>query len=105
MPIRLRDFIEDADGWIYAVSTYDNEEKIGAVLRYVPEADGERVHPSGRRYKKYDFEEAYAFIARHKPQYAGLLHRIPHEDVKRVYKPDLGDRAYRRHPPPGEETG
>jgi uncharacterized protein len=87
-PIRLRDFIEDADGWLYAVSTYDNREKIGAVLRYVPEDDGKRVHPSGRRYNKYDFEEAYAHVARYKPQYAGLLHRIPHEDVVRVYKPD-----------------
>lgn len=88
-PPRLRDFIEDADGWLYAVSTYDNDEKIGGVLRYVPEECGTRVHPSGRRYTKYDFDEAYAFIARHKPRYAGLLHRIPYEDVKRVYKPDL----------------
>lgn len=89
VPLRLRDFIEDADGWLYAVSTYDNDNAIGAVLRYVPEPDGKRVHPSGRRYTKYDFEEAYAYIARHKPQYAGLLHRIPHEDVRAVYKPDL----------------
>ena len=89
MPIRLRDFIEDADGWIYAVSTYDNDEKVGGVLRYVPETDGKRVHPSGRRYTKYDFEEAYALIAKNKPQYAGLLHRIPHGDIRKVYKPDL----------------
>jgi predicted nucleotidyltransferase len=88
-PIRLRDFIEDRDGWIYAVSTYDNADKIGCVLRYVPEADGERVHASGTRYKKYDFEDAYEFIAQHKPQYAALLQRIPYSDVKRVMKPDL----------------
>ena len=88
-PVRLRDFIEDADGWIYAVSTYDNNDKIGTVLRYVPEPGGKRVHPSGRRYTKYDFEEAYAHVAKYKPQYAGLLHRIPPADVKRVYKPDL----------------
>ena len=87
-PVRLRDFVEDADGWLYAVSTYDNDEKIGTVLRYVPEPDGKRIHPSGRRYTKYDFEEAYAHIAKYKPQYAGLLHWIPHADVKRVYKPD-----------------
>ena len=86
--VRLRDFVEDADGWLYAVSTYDNDEKIGTVLRYVPEPDGKRVHPSGRRYTKYDFEEAYAHIAKYKPQYAGLLHRIPHADVKKIYKPD-----------------
>ncbi|MFA4849933.1 MAG: DNA polymerase subunit beta [Methanoregula sp.] len=87
-PIRLRDFIEDNDGWIYAVSTYDNADKIGCVLRYVPDADGERLHASGTRYKKYDFEDAYAFIAQHKPQYAALLQRIPYNDVKRVWKPD-----------------
>jgi hypothetical protein len=88
-PVRLRDFIEDADGWLYAVSTYDNETFAGCVLRYVPDPGGKRIHPSGRRYTKYDFEEAYAFIARHRPQYAGLLHRIPYTDIKRVYKPDL----------------
>ncbi len=89
VPVRLRDFIEDADGWLYAVSTYDNEDFAGCVLRYVPDPDGKRVHPSGQRYTKYDFEEAYAFIARNKPQYAGLLHRIPCTDIKRVLKPDL----------------
>jgi predicted nucleotidyltransferase len=98
-PIRLRDFIEDRDGWVYAVSTYDNADKIGCVLRYVPDADGERMHASGTRYKKYDFEEAYAFIARHKPQYADLLQRIPYCDIKRVWKPDEELPAIaRRHP-------
>jgi hypothetical protein len=89
LPVRLRDFIEDIDGWIYAVSTYDNSEKIGCVLRYVPDTRGERVSPSGTRYKKYDFEDAYAFIERHKPQYSDLVQRIPHQDVKRILKPEL----------------
>ena len=89
LPLRLRDFIEDPDGWLYAVSTYDNDDRIGCVLRYVPDENGTRVHPSGRRYTKYDFEEAFAHVARHKPAYAGLLHRIPHSDVLRVLKPDL----------------
>jgi uncharacterized protein len=89
IPVRLRDFVEDADGWIYAVSTYDNQEKVGAVLRYVPEPGGTRVHPSGKRYTKYDFEDAYAYILRFKPQYAGLLHRIPYEDIRKIYKPDM----------------
>jgi predicted nucleotidyltransferase len=89
LPVRLRDFIEDGDGWLYAVSTYDNTEAVGCVLRYVPDAEGERVHASGRRYAKYDFEEAYALIRQKKPQYAGLLHRVPFGDVKRVLKPDL----------------
>ena len=48
LPVRLRDFIEDPDGWIYAVSTYDNDVRVGCVLRYVPDDDGERVDPSGQ---------------------------------------------------------
>jgi len=88
LPVRLRDFIEDFDGWIYAVSTYDNSEKIGCVLRYVPDIHGERVNPSGTRYRKYDFEDAYAFISCHKPQYSDIVQRIPQQDVKRVYKPE-----------------
>ena len=87
-PVRLRDFIEDEDGWLYAVSTYDNDERIGCVLRYVPDEQGERVNAEGRHYTKYDFEEAYDLISRRKPQYAGLLHHVPHGDVKRVLKPD-----------------
>jgi predicted nucleotidyltransferase len=88
LPVRLRDFIEDGDGWLYAVSTYDNTEAVGCVLRYVPDEKGERIHASGRRYSKYDFDEAYALVQQRKPQYAGLLHRVPFSDVKRVLKPD-----------------
>ena len=98
-PIRIRDFIEDVEGWIYAVSTYDNADKIGCVLRYVPDTGGERIHASGTRYKKYDFEDAYTFIAQHKPQYADLLQRSPCSDVKRVLKPDVElPHIARQHP-------
>lgn len=87
-PVRLRDFIEDRDGCLYAVSVYDNQDRIGCVLRYVPEPEGERCHPSGRRYNKYDFEDAFRYIARHKPQYLDLVHRVPLSDIARIYKPD-----------------
>ncbi len=98
-PVRLRDFIEDRDGWLYAVSTYDNRESVGCVLRYVPDPRGERVHRSGKRYTKYDFGEAYALIAEKKPEYAGLLHRVPYRDIARVLKPDLEiGRIARDHP-------
>jgi hypothetical protein len=89
LPIRLRDFVEDPDGWLYAVSTYDNEKNVGCVLRYVPDDKGERIGPSGQRYLKYDFEDAYRKIAREKPAYAGLVQRIPAGDLRRVLKPDL----------------
>lgn len=99
LPVRLRDFIEDADGWLYAVSAYDNAESAGCVLRYIPDPAGKRIHASGQHYTKLDFGEAYALVAGRKPQYAGLLHRIPYADVKRVLKPELaiGDIA-RDHP-------
>ena len=89
IPIRLRDFVEDSDGWLYAVSTYDNDEKVGCVLRYVPDENGERENPSGNRYKKYDFDDAYAFIRHHKPHYSNLVQRIPIHDVKKVLKPEI----------------
>jgi predicted nucleotidyltransferase len=88
-PVRLRDFIEDTDGWLYAVSTYDNDEKVGCVLRYVPDEKGERVNPSGTRYKKFDFEDAYAFIAHNKPHYSNLVQRVPLQDIKTVLKPEV----------------
>jgi predicted nucleotidyltransferase len=88
MPVRLRDFIEDSDGWLYAVSTYDNDDKVGCVLRYVPDPDGERINHAGKRYKKFDFEDAYAFIEHHKPQYSDLVQRVPVHDIKTVFKPD-----------------
>jgi len=98
-PIRLRDFVEDRDGWLYAVSAYDNEEKVGCLLRYVPDEKGARHHPSGLRFTKLDFEEAYSRVAETKPQYAGLIHRIPRSDVQRVIRPDEGlPRIAARHP-------
>jgi hypothetical protein len=87
-PVRLRDFIEDRDGCIYAVSNYDNNDRIGCILRYVPELDGERTSLSGRRYRKYDFVESFAWIREHKPEYLNMVHRVPHGDVARVYKPE-----------------
>lgn len=87
-PARLRDFVEDADGCLYAVSNYDNADRIGCVLRYVPDPAGERVDPAGRRYTKYDFEDAFAWIRKHKPAYLDTVHRVPCSDIVRVYKPE-----------------
>jgi hypothetical protein len=86
--IRLRDFIEDEDAWLYAVSTYDNRDRVGCVLRYIPDPDGERTRTDGKRYRKLDFGEAYVFIQRRKPSYSNVVQRVPVEDVVRVYKPE-----------------
>lgn len=87
-PLRLRDFIEDAEGRLYAVSGYDNRERAGCILRYVPDPSGERVNPDGRRFHKLEFEEAYAYIARKKPEYADTVQRVPLADIRRVLKPE-----------------
>jgi predicted nucleotidyltransferase len=98
-PIRLRDFIEDCSGWLYAVSAYDNSERVGCVLRYVPDPEGERCNPAGVRYRKLEFEEAYAKIAAEKPAYADRIQRVPHRDIRRVFKPEeeLENSAARDH--------
>lgn len=88
-PLRLRDFVEDADGWLYAVAAYDNAERAGCVLRYVPDPAGDRVRRStGVSYHKLDFAEAYARVAAEKPQYLDLLHRVPPDEVAAVHKPE-----------------
>ena len=87
--LRLRDFVEDADGWLYAVAAYDNAERAGCVLRYVPDPAGDRVRRvTGVTYRKLDFAEAYARVATEKPQYLDLLHRIPLGEIAAVHKPD-----------------
>jgi len=87
-PLRLRDFIEDNDGWLYAVSTYDNSDRIGCILRYVPDPRGDRVNRSGARYQKLDFEPAFQLIHDRKPHYLDVVHRVPRSDVKQIYKPE-----------------
>lgn len=88
LPIRLRDFIEDSDGWIYAVSTYDNASKVGCILRYVPDPAGKRANRQGIRFRKVEFDEAYAQIRKEKPQYDDIVHRIPVSDIRKVFKPE-----------------
>jgi len=92
-PLRLRDFIEDLEGRLYAVSVYDNTERAGCILRYIPDPDGERVNLSGSRYHKLEFEEAYGYISREKPEYADSVQRIPLADIGRVLKPEEEIRA------------
>ncbi len=89
LPLRLRDFVEDEDGWLYAVAAYDNADQAGCVLRYVPDSTGDRVRrATGVTYRKLDFPEAYARVAAEKPEYLDLLHRVPLGEIAAVHKPD-----------------
>ena len=87
-PLRPRDFIEDRDGWIYAVSSYDTAERAGCILRYIPDPSGDRVNPEGICYRKVDFEESFRLIGEEKPSFLGDIPRIPLSEIRRVYKPE-----------------
>lgn len=88
-PVRIRDFIRDNDDWLYAVAAYDNDQAVGCVLRYIPDPSGERTNSQGIAYRKVGFEEAFSLIRAKKPEYAGLVHRVPRKDIKEVLKPEI----------------
>ena len=98
-PIRLRDFVADRDGWLYAVATYDNEEKVGCVLRYVPDPAGTRTDLEGERYRKFDFSDGFSFVREHKPRYCDNVLRIPRSDIVRVFKPEQEIESIMRRDP------
>jgi predicted nucleotidyltransferase len=87
-PLRIRDFIRDPDGWLYAVAAYDNATTVGCILRYIPDPAGDREDPHGTRYRKIGFEEAFQLINIKKPGYAGLVHRVPLQAIVEILKPD-----------------
>jgi len=57
------------------------------MLRYVPDPEGERT-AKGVRYRKVDFEQAYEFLRKERPDYVQDVHVVPEEDVLRLYKPE-----------------
>lgn len=87
-PVRLRDFFTDANGWYYAVAAYDNAHTIGSVLRYIPDPAGDRLDNLKTRYRKVGFEEAYSLISKYHPEWSGLVHRVPINQVTKVLRPD-----------------
>ena len=87
-PLRPRDFIEDRQGWIYSVSAYDNADRVGCVLRYIPDDSGDRENPEGIRCRKVDFEESFRLVGEKEPSYLEDVLRIPHGAITRVYKPE-----------------
>lgn len=87
-PLRIRDFVRDEDGWLYAVAAYDNADRAGCMLRYIPDPSGDRVSPDGTPYRKVSFEEAFSLIRKKKPWYLDTLHRLPHKDISLVLKPE-----------------
>ena len=89
MKARIRDFFETKEGWIFAVADYSHPDGLRSMLRYVPDAAGER-EANGKRYRKMDFDPAYEFLRRERPDYVRDLHVVPEDDVLRIYRPSEG---------------
>ncbi|MDD1753558.1 MAG: nucleotidyltransferase domain-containing protein [Methanotrichaceae archaeon] len=89
MKARIRDFLENKNGWIFAVADYNHMDGIRCILRYVPDPQGERKAEGGK-YRKIDFDDAYAFLKKERPDYVKDVHVVPEEDVIRIYRPPEG---------------
>jgi predicted nucleotidyltransferase len=87
--VRIRDFFETKDGWIFAVADYYHSRGIRSLLRYVPDQKGERM-VNGKRYCKLDFEESYQFLREERPDYVQDLHVVPEGDLLRLFLPSQG---------------
>jgi predicted nucleotidyltransferase len=87
--MRIRDFFETKDGWIFAVADYYHPRGIRSLLRYVPDPKGERM-ANGKRYRKLDFEESYQFLRRKRPEYVQDVHVVPRSDIHRLFLPSSG---------------
>ena len=87
--VRLRDFIETREHWVFSVVDYYDAEGVRCLLRYIPAPDGERER-DGIQFKKMGFDEAYAFIREHKPEYINGVMVVPKKDVVKHYQPHEG---------------
>ena len=89
MKARIRDFIETVDGWIFAVADYAHQDGFRCLLRYVPDPEGTR-EARGLKYRKLDFDEAFTYLRKERPDYVRDLHIVPERDVVRIYSPVNG---------------
>ncbi|MFZ3166637.1 MAG: DNA polymerase subunit beta [Candidatus Methanoperedens sp.] len=83
---RLRDFIVTKDDWIFAVADYCHEGGIRSILRYVPDPQGTRG--TGKKYRKMDFDDAFIFMRKARPEWVSDVHIVPWDSVKEILAPD-----------------
>lgn len=98
MKARIRDFFETKEGWIFAVADYSHPDGLRSMLRYIPDIAGERK-AGGKRYRKMDFDQAFEFLRRERPDWARDLHVVPENDVLRIYRPSEGLLAVAKSDP------
>ncbi|MCX9024799.1 MAG: nucleotidyltransferase domain-containing protein [Candidatus Methanoperedens sp.] len=83
---RLRDFIITHDDWIFAVADYCHEGGIRSILRYVPDPEGKRG--TDKKYRKLDFDDAFVFMKKERPEWVTDVHIIPWDSVKQILAPN-----------------
>ncbi len=83
---RLRDFIITDDDWIFAVADYCHDDGIRSILRYVPDPHGSRG--VDKKYRKYDFDEAFVFMRSARPEWVKDVHIVPWDHVKQILAPN-----------------
>ncbi len=82
---RLRDFIVTGDDWIFAVADYCHEDGIRSILRYVPDPKGTRG--VDKKYLKMDFDDAFIFMKKNRPDWVKDVHIVPWDSVKEILSP------------------
>jgi hypothetical protein len=80
--IRLRDFIVTDNDWIFASAGYDHTGGVQAVLRYIPDQNGDR-EMGGVRYRKLDFDESNEFLEKN---HASWKFRLPEDAISKVLR-------------------
>ncbi len=83
---RLRDFIITHEDWIFAVADYCHEGGIRAILRYVPDPEGKRG--ADKKYRKLDFDDAFVFMKKERPEWVKDVHIVPWDSVKQILAPN-----------------
>ncbi len=83
---RLRDFIITYDDWIFAVADYCHEGGIRSILRYVPDPEGKRGRD--KKYRKLDFDDAFVFMKKERPEWVSDVHIVPWDSVKQILAPN-----------------
>ncbi len=83
---RLRDFIITHDDWIFAVADYCHEGGIRSILRYVPDPEGKRG--ADKKYRKLDFDDAFVFMKKERPEWVSDVHIVPWDSVKQILAPE-----------------
>ncbi|MBO4301990.1 nucleotidyltransferase domain-containing protein [Methanosarcinaceae archaeon] len=87
---RLRDLLVTKDDMIFAVCDYFHpEEGIRAVLRYLPDPEGNRTRrQDGKRFRKMSFDEGMAYMKKHHPEMTADVPLVPRDAIAEVIRPD-----------------